>query len=428
VISANSTAALAFDDRKAAGEILASLKAEPYVEAACLYDARGRIFSKYPSSLSDSVFPAPGMRERYSFSLTGIEAFHHVMQNNTFLGTLYIRSDAQAVYGRLRLFSLIAAAIAALAFLLAYILSEELQRRISRSISSLAGTAKLISEAHDYSVRAVKVSDDEIGLLTEAFNNMLKEIERQNLQILSFSQQLEQKVEERTRELESSNRELESFSYSVSHDLTAPLRRVSVFIDQYLQAHAGSMNEEELLLFGKVLRNISGMKQLIRDILAFSHLGKRELARERVNMREMVTQVSDELVRAEEHRSIKLIVHDLPDAYADKVTIRQVWENLISNAIKYTSRRDPAIIEIGAEAAGSDVVYCIKDNGAGFDMRYYDRLFTAFQRLHDLHDFGGSGIGLAIVDRIIAKHGGGIWAEGEVNQGATFYFSLPGER
>ena len=166
------------------------------------------------------------------------------------------------------------------------------------------------------------------------------------------------------------------------------------------------------------------MGQLIDDLLAFSRLGRKELTKMNLSMNEIVSGIYEELKKNEDHRDITFNINNLPLSFADSTTIKQVWINLISNSIKYSKRKEKIIIEIGSEIKGDEIIYYIKDNGAGFDMRYADKLFGVFQRLHSEEEFEGTGVGLAIVQRIISKHGGRIWAEGKVNEGATFYFSL----
>jgi PAS domain S-box-containing protein len=246
-------------------------------------------------------------------------------------------------------------------------------------------------------------------------------------EIRSFNQRLEQKVMERTKELEIANKELEAFSYSVSHDLRAPLRSIHGYMNIFSEEYSGKMDEEAKRLVDIILRNSQKMGQLIDDLLAFSHLGRRELTKGPVSMKDMVSGIWEEQRRLEAGRDINFHLQELPGAHADSVTIRQVWTNLVSNAIKYTRNKERAIIEIGAEEKEDKVTYFVKDNGAGFDMQYYSKLFGVFQRLHSIREFDGTGVGLAIVQRIVTKHGGTVWAEGKVNEGATFYFSLAKE-
>src|SRR5258706_2386015 len=424
IIAANSTAALAFGDRDNANEILAALKAEKHIAAAGLYDKEGNLFSQYPAGRPVGTFPLQPDDGGYRFEQAHLVGFQSVVQGNRKLGTLYLKSDMEAMYERFQRYGVIVALVIALSFLLAYMLSKSMQERISKPILALAETAKAISDRHDYSVRATKWDEDELGLLTDAFNHMLIQIQEQNSEITSFNQNLEQKVIERTREIEIANKELEAFSYSVSHDLRAPLRSIHGYMNIFHEEYSDKFDDEARRLINIIVKNAKKMGQLIDDLLAFSRLGRKELAKQTISMKDMVRHVWEEQEQLAGDRHIELILKEIPETYVDTATIRQLWVNLVSNAMKYTRHKEKAIVEIGSEEKEDKLTYYIKDNGAGFDMRYYDKLFGVFQRLHTDKEFEGTGVGLAIVQRIIAKHGGVIWAEARPNEGATFFFSL----
>jgi len=219
--------------------------------------------------------------------------------------------------------------------------------------------------------------------------------------------------------------ELESFSYSVSHDLRAPLRAIDGYILMLLEDHAGHLDADGQRLLHAVRDRAARMTRMIDDILAFSHSGTAELTRLRVDMAELVRRtLAEELAAAVAERAPTIEIADLPMVDGDAAMLRRVWMNLLDNALKYTARRPDPRIEVGAAAGDGETVYFVRDNGAGFDMRYVDMLFGAFQRLHG-NEFPGTGIGLANVKRIVTRHGGRVWAEGTVDVGATFYFALP---
>jgi PAS domain S-box-containing protein len=243
-------------------------------------------------------------------------------------------------------------------------------------------------------------------------------------EIKMFNQKLEQMVSDRTQELEIVNKELESFSYSVSHDLRAPLRSIHGYMNIFSEEYANKLDDEAKRLATIIMNNTQKMGRLIDDLLAFSQLGRKELTMTHASMKSIVENIWEEHRRLEGNKKIKCEISELPHAYVDTITIRQVWINLISNAIKYSRQKELPSIEIGAEEKEDMVIYHIKDNGAGFDMLYYDKLFGVFQRLHSQKEFEGTGVGLAIVQRIIVKHGGRVWAEAKPNEGATFYFSV----
>jgi light-regulated signal transduction histidine kinase (bacteriophytochrome) len=236
--------------------------------------------------------------------------------------------------------------------------------------------------------------------------------------------ELEQRVKERTAELESANRELESFSYSVSHDLRAPLRAINGFSRILNDDFSTELSPLAQDFLKKIHDAGLKMGQLVEALLNFSRLGRKPLILQPVDMSALVRSTLETLALEVSERQIEWVLTDLPPANADPFLIQQVYANLIGNAIKYSRRCDHARIEIGCFMRDDDQVYFVRDNGAGFDMRFSERLFGVFQRLHREDEFEGTGIGLAIVQRIIQRHGGRVWADAELDKGATFYFTL----
>ena len=251
---------------------------------------------------------------------------------------------------------------------------------------------------------------------------ILRETEKEN-------RSLNEELKRRLEELTAVNKELEAFSYSVSHDLRAPLRAIDGFSRILLEDYSEMLDEEGHRLFSVIRSNTLNMGQLIDDLLAFSRLGRQDVLPVEVNVGEMVRHVFKELLPEDSDRTLKFTLNHLPPAYGDRAMIRQVIVNLISNAIKFTRNKgDEAAIEMTGHSNGRENVYCIRDNGIGFDMSYVDKLFGVFQRLHSQKEFEGTGVGLALVKRIVARHGGRVWAEGNVGEGAAFYFSLPKDK
>jgi light-regulated signal transduction histidine kinase (bacteriophytochrome) len=237
--------------------------------------------------------------------------------------------------------------------------------------------------------------------------------------------ELEARVEQRTAQLAAANEDLEAFSYSVSHDLRAPLRAVGGF-SRALQEDFGSKLEPEAQRYLEhIQRSAEQMRQLIADLLAFSRLGRHPLTKDRVDTGALVQAVVAELAPTWEGRTLVVRLGELPPCDGDRALLRQVWFNLIENAVKYTRRQAAAEIEIGAAEGANEQIFHVRDNGAGFDPRYADRLFGVFQRLHRAEEFEGTGIGLANVKRIAERHGGRVWADATPGQGATFFFALP---
>ena len=235
---------------------------------------------------------------------------------------------------------------------------------------------------------------------------------------------LEKRVEERTAELESANKELEAFSYSVSHDLRAPLRHIEGFVEILLGARKNKRDEEQAFHLETIAQSAKKMGRLIDDLLTFSRTGRAELRKTRLQLGDLVQATIRDLMPGGSG-TVEWVISDLAEVEADLALLRQVLFNLIGNALKYSGKRKPPRIEIGSKENDKEVIFFIRDNGVGFDPRYAHKLFGVFQRLHRAADFEGSGIGLANVRRIIHRHGGTTWAEGELDKGATFYFTLP---
>jgi signal transduction histidine kinase len=294
-----------------------------------------------------------------------------------------------------------------------------LSRRITKPLHSFTQAAAAIAEG-DYS-RLVKVdTDDELGSLARAFNSMV-------IQVRDSRNKLEQKVQERTAKLEAANRELESFSYSVSHDLRAPLRAVAGFSRILCEEYEPQLPSEARQYLHRVEDNAQQMGRLIDDLLAFSRLGRQAIKRQPLALADLARTVLNELPGEQTGRQVEISIGDLPGCQADPALLKQVFVNLLSNALKFTRRREVAAIEISSylmDDGNNTPVYFVKDNGVGFDLQYAHKLFGVFQRLHRTEEYEGTGVGLAIVQRVIHRHGGRVWANAEPGQGATFYFTV----
>jgi light-regulated signal transduction histidine kinase (bacteriophytochrome) len=250
-------------------------------------------------------------------------------------------------------------------------------------------------------------------------------MERATEEIDRLNTTLEGRVTERTAQLADLNQQLESFSYSVSHELRAPLRHISAYLELLETDPSSSFTDEARHFIRQISGSVARMNGLVEDLLSFSRMGRDELRKEKVPMAELVHEVQREMSSDTNGRDIQWKFEPLPDAFVDRAMFKQVWANLLSNAVKYTRARPHAEITIGCKKNHNHTVYFVRDNGAGFDMKYADKLFGVFQRLHSPEEFEGTGIGLANVQRIVARHGGKAWAEGEIDRGATFWFSIP---
>jgi PAS domain S-box-containing protein len=572
IVSANSTAALAFDSRQDANEILEALKTEPHIVAACLYDEDGHVFAKYPLDFPDKGFPpVPAESGTYSFVDGYLEGFEPVVQGSNRVGTLYLRSNLDAMYDRLELYAMITLLVLGFAFLVAYFITRRLQKSITQPVLNLAETARIVSEKYDYSVRAVKSSEDELGLLTDAFNHMLMQIELQNLEILLFNQKLEQKVIERTNELREtnhelqlknefvetildssvhviavidrhmrittvnnqfsmvyqrtkaevigklytdafpqakdsptyydiqralkgeyihnqvvksrvvngyfenyfiplrqndeiyavlilgheitnimeaneklrllneqlvkSNQDLEQFAYVASHDLQEPLRKIQTFA-QLAQKDIESNGSPRQYL-EKITGAAKRMAELINAVLNYSRLSKKREEFQQVDLNAILVNIETdlELLIAEKQATIQ--AKPLPSIDGIPLQLSQLFFNLIGNSLKFSTNK-PVINISSRILTGKDisrqavpdrkemyVELVFNDNGLGFEQQYAERIFTIFQRLHDKQSYTGTGIGLALVKKIVENHNGYITAESKLGEGASFYIYLP---
>ena len=439
ILAANSTAALAFANAADATEILDALKYDPHMVAAALYLQDGRVLATYPAAFRAGLIPAVPEPDGYRFEGGRLVGFSPVAQGeNQRLGTLFIASDTKAVSDALRLSGLIAIVVLGIAMLAAYTLAAALQGGISAPILALAETANAASTRQDYSVRAPKFGEDELGTLTDAFNQMLGRIEEQKKELQQHAKILEQRVAERTQELEhrnealrrntaellAANTELDAFAYSVSHDLRAPLRSIDGFSQVLLEDFATQLGDAGRDSLQRVRAASQRMATLIDDLLKLARVTRTEMRTERVDLSAVARDIVGDIQRATPDRQVEFTIAPGLEAEGDARLLRVVLDNLLRNGWKYTGKQPQPRVAFTAVDENGSRVFVVKDNGAGFDMQYADKLFGVFQRLHSAAEFEGTGVGLATVRRIITRHGGRIWAEGAVDQGATFYFTL----
>jgi signal transduction histidine kinase len=345
------------------------------------------------------------------------------------------------------------------AAILIILASLAISRQITVPLLRLTAAAETIG-AGDLTRRIEIKTGDEIERLADEFNKMAVALSEKEARLRDYAQELERRVQERTAdllaantalsgeiaerkqaeeairqlnedlvrraaELETANKELEAFTYSVSHDLRSPLRAIDGFSRVLLEKY-GSQLPAEAQRYQRLVRdNTLQMGRLIDDLLMFSRLSRQPLQVQSVAQVDLVRQVLRDLSQDQEGRHVEIAIGELPSCQADPALLKQVWMNLITNALKYTRKHDIARIEIGYQEIGEERTYFVRDNGVGFDMHYADKLFGVFQRLHRAEDYEGTGVGLAIVQRIIRRHDGRVWAEAEVEKGATFYFTLP---
>jgi signal transduction histidine kinase len=419
ILASSVTASLTFSDAKVTHEYLDALKANPEIVAAGVYGADNLLFAGYerdsvgPHLVPDTARPAGQYAED-----DGLTVIVPVSEGETLLGSVYLRARVQTVWVRLFHYGGITLAVLAASLLIVVPVSIRLNRSISEPIREIAAAASLITSGDLSQDIAASDRDDEIGLMREAFRLMVASVRE-------MTTDLEERVHRRTAELEAANKELEAFSYSVSHDLRAPLRAIDGYSRIIEEDCADQLDDEGRRLLSVVRGSARRMGILIDSLLAFSRFGRQSLNPVPIDMTALAREVYTEIQAAPDAPAVTLDIMVLPAVSADRPMLRQVWSNLLSNAVKYSSTRDNPTVRVSGEETEREVIYRVRDNGAGFDMKYYAMLFGVFQRLHTDAEFPGTGVGLAITQRIVIRHGGRVWAEGEVGVGATFFFSLP---
>ena len=441
--------ALTFDDPKVAAENLSVLRFRPAVSAAALYNARGALFATYKRRDEQALdFPKLPEVDGIHIEARDLILFQRIVNDREIVGTVYLRADYE-LFDRLLDYLGIAAAALVAAMGIALLLAFWMERFVTRPVLAIAQIAREVVGKHDYSRRAAKLSEDEVGTLVDAFNDMLTEIDRRTVElegsntklareieersraereVLRLNVQLEDRVRERTVQLETANKELEAFSYSVSHDLRAPLRSIDGFGQALVDDFAEQLPEPARRYLDRIRSSTKQMGLLIEGLLNLARVSRRPLELRPVDLSQLAKDVVNELRQRDPDRAVEVSVWDGMRAEGDPHLLHAVLENLVGNAWKFTSKQDKPRVEIGALKDRGHTTYYVRDNGAGFDMTYADKLFGAFQRLHAVSDYAGTGIGLATVQRIIHRHGGRIWAEAEVGKGAVFYFTLGVER
>ena len=328
---------------------------------------------------------------------------------------LIVKLDQAEAFASVQTFGAALLLIGGIALVAASLLGAGLARSITRPIQALQAGVTRFGRG-ELATRLPENSFDELGELAHEFNQMAVAIVAQ-----------ENRLHDNAAQLEAANHELEAFSYSVSHDLRSPLRAIDGFSRMLLRDYEALLPAEGQRRLQVVRDNAQQMGELIDDLLTFSRLSRQPLKKEPVAPTSLVRRVLSDLSAEQDGRQVEITVADLPTCQADPGLLKQVFVNLLSNALKYTRKCQVAHIEVGFKSYDGAIVYFVKDNGAGFDMRYVDKLFGVFQRLHRAEDYEGTGVGLAMVQRIIHRHGGRIWAEAEVDRGATFYFTLEGK-
>ncbi|HEV2646455.1 MAG TPA: ATP-binding protein [Acidobacteriaceae bacterium] len=428
IIGANSVTAILYDDQAVAQSTLSALSGTSDVTGAAIYTTSGHAFAQYLREGAAPLQPPPNSAPVAATSWrSGLDVLiaSPIVFQGKHLGIVYIQAHFTNLRLQARRFALITAAILLLCLLIGLLVGNVFRRLLSQPIISLARTSRLISRYKDYSLRfEPSASYSELESLTDAFNEMLAEIQQRDAALEQGRTELEHRVEDRTAQLVAANRELESFSYTVAHDLRGPLEIITniCYLLQNPDANDPPEVNEGMLI--RLTSSVSNMSSIIDDLLNLSRATSAGLHRKQLDLSNLACTLLEDLTAAHPERDVKTSVQLGCHANADKGLIQIVLQNLLRNAWKFTSRTQSAQIEFGCIRQEAEQVFFVRDNGAGFDQHMASRLFKPFERLHAESDFSGTGIGLATVQRVIDRHGGRIWAHGEVAKGATFYFTL----
>jgi len=422
IVGSNSVSAILFNDPQAANSTLSALRSSEHITSAGIFTPDGRVLARYSRGPEEEVLTVPPLPadqvEAFRFGSKHVILVRHILSEGKPVGYVFIRASLDELDQRLRRYTLIAIAVLLVSLFVANLVSSAFRRSVAQPITELARTAQEISRNKDYNVRVSPPAEqNELAVLVDSFNEMLVELHKSH-------DELEQRVYERTRELVSANRELEAFSYSVSHDLRGPLDAINGFSYLLLSQYGNQLQPKARELVENIRASGKRMTVLIDDLLNLSRVTSSPMHAETVDLSELARQVMDELCHGAPQRKVDFIAPKSTEVSGDARLLQIVMENLLRNSWKYTSNHDRARIEFGVTNDNGRTVYFVKDDGAGFDMRSAERLFHPFQRLHSSAEFPGNGVGLATVRRIIQRHGGDIWAQGAVEQGAKFFFTL----
>jgi signal transduction histidine kinase len=431
IIGANSVTTILYDDPAVAQSTLAALAGSTDVTGAAIYDstnATDQLFAQYlPNrALPFQPPPMPANVPRYSWR-NGIDVTvaTRIVSEGKQVGIVYIHAHLNNMRQQAIRYAVITGSILLVCLGVALLIGNIFRRILSRPIVALADTARLVSRYRDYSIRFEPTqSYTELQSLTEAFNEMLAEIQQRDAALEQGRNQLELRVDERTAQLVAANRELESFSYTVAHDLRGPLEIISNICYLLQNPKANEPPGENEAMLNRLGSSIAGMSNIIDDLLNLSRATSAGLHRKQLDLSAVACEMLDDLAASQPERNVKTSVQMGCHVNADKGLMQIVLQNLLRNAWKFTSRTANPKIDVGCLSQGAETVYFVRDNGAGFDQRMTAKLFKPFQRLHAESDFSGTGIGLATVQRVIDRHDGRIWAEAEVGKGATFFFTL----
>ena len=433
VIGSNSSAAIDFNDPDTGNEILSMLRAVPQVEQAALFTADGRLFARYSRDgvpTDQEIHKQQESGHEFDGQFLSYQA--DVKNGDRNIGYIHLYADLATEKERWNRYLLILIAMGFAALFVAIIVGYKLQNVITKPVTNLSEVATKVTNEKDYSIRVKEQGVDELRNLTIAFNDMLERIEERSSErdaaeekLKDHRDHLEELVNERTEALQNSNKELEAFSYSVSHDLRAPLRSIHGFCQLLVEDYADSLDETGLDYLRRTQKSSLKMTELIESLLQLAKISRTDFKPRDYDLSFLAEEAITKLQEQNKDRFVE--IHIIPNIHSecDDNLLSIAFDNLIGNAWKYTRDVEHPVIEFGVTSTSkNNNTYFVKDNGVGFDMTHADTIFMAFKRLHSDEEFPGTGVGLATVSRIIERHGGEIWVESEEAVGTTFYFTL----
>ena len=444
VLALSSSAALDFERADRAEEILGSAAAEGAISAAGLYTIEGDLLAGYSRAGGNAAIPSAPGADGFHFEGTHLFVFRPVMRDSDRIGTIGLNASMTELKTKLASIAVISSTVLAASLLFAFVLAAFLQRLISRPIVSLAATATQVSERNDYSLRAAEESDDELGRLAHSFNQMLAGIQERDRTLVAtndvlsvqiaarmnaenglrtLNEDLEQRVKDRTTDLQRSNLELEQFAYVASHDLQEPLRMVVSYLQLLERRYEGKFDADGRQFLAFAVDGGRRMQTLIQDLLAFSRVGTRTKSFQRVDLGQSFATALTNLQIVISETGAKITSDPLPSVSGDPTLLAQLLQNLISNAIKFRGKEPPKI-HLACERGDQEWRLSIRDNGIGIEPQYFERIFIIFKRLHSRDEYPGTGIGLAVCKKIVERHGGQISVESEPGKGSTFSFTI----
>ncbi|MGZ3241104.1 MAG: ATP-binding protein [Burkholderiaceae bacterium] len=426
------TAALTFNDPLSATESLSALKLRPQITAAALYRPDGKLFATYFRKGIHYAFP-PMQNTSYRIRNDDIDVFYKIQKNAETIGTIYLHANLNSASRAIHIIGLLAIVMmASLGFSLW--ISDKLQNIISTPLLEMSAIANDVVNKKDYALRTKKYNADEIGMLAEAFNQMLSRIQERDANLMMSNLSLQKEIDARKQaqeslkknlqELARSNAELEQFAYVSSHDLQEPLRMIASYSQLIEKRYIDKLDTKGLTFLGYIVEGAKRMQELIDDLLMFSRVGTHGKEMGPISVKKPIDIAIHSLVHLINETKAQISYPDsLPTIIGDTTQLAQLFQNLIANAIKFSGKNIPRI-EINAIKLNDFWEFTVKDYGIGIEREHFDRIFVIFQRLHGRSEYPGSGIGLAICKKIVERHGGHIWVESVVGTGTTFHFTL----